>query len=188
MNYKLFKKMFSGQKVVYSFEKSRLFLAAPQMLISIPYPSRLLPSELRDFAVPEAPGEIQAIIRKQDQIFKEHGLDIGYETGLTLTTAGLTRNYSILVGTDTNDRDYAVYVRKEYLRILGTECNFLGIAGSRNVIFAGSDHGGGEHNAYLAYILPANIGDVPKANMRHIAEAILNQDTPQLRSVTVKES
>jgi len=182
MNYKLFKKVFAGKKVIYAFEKKRLFLAAPQMVISIPSTSCILPAELRDFAKPAEPGEIQEMIRKQDASFKTYGLDIAYETGLTFSTTGLVRNFAILLGTDSNNQDYAVYVRKEYLRILGTECNFLGIAGSRKVIFAGADRGGGDHNAYLAYILPSDMGDVHESNLQHIAEAILNQNNPQALS------
>lgn len=175
MNYKLFKKVFKGEKVVFAFEKEQLLLASPQMVVTISHPSRLLPGELREFAKPAKPGEIQAIIDKQDAVFKADGLDIAYETGLTYSTTGLTRNYSVLIGKDADNQDYAVCVRKEYLRILGQESNFLGIAGSRKVIIAGSDRGGGKHDAYLAYILPSNIGDVPQANLEIIAKAILNQ-------------
>lgn len=175
MNFKKFVNTFRGQKMLYEFYDDTLLLASPQMIMALPCKAPVLPVALEGEVQKAHPGELLAIMSRQEESFSPDCFTVASETGLTFSLMWKNKNlpHSILLVEPEDEVPSAIYVREDYLKILGSEFSFLGVNDSRNMIVVGGSSSEAPGN-FLAYIILQRLSTGARENLQAIAAAILN--------------
>lgn len=181
INFKKFASVFDGERMEYEIQNDLLYLASPSMIIRTYWPIADPPYDLVGHVKKADSGLLVNLFNRQTNLSNRTMFGAARETGLTFTVRSYKkkRTVSVLIAEPEGLVPYAVYVREDFLRILGKDFSLMLARGPLDMITVGNDKDDGKTCDFIAYITPIRLSEPSLSNLKEYAKAILypfNQD------------